>query len=180
MKRFLSGYIKWFTFYILPYLPSIRLRRAGIRFMGAKITKNVHFHPGFQIRNPKGISIEDGVTIGPNVLLDGRNRITIGKGTVIAYEAIIWTLNHDYNDVKFRVKGAPVSIGEHCWICSRAIVLPGVTIGDGAIVASGAVVTKDVPPFAIVGGIPAKIIGHRNEQEYQNGYFKNKYKIHFV
>ena len=78
-------------------------------------------------------------------------------------EAIIWTLNHDYNDIHFCGKGASTEIGTYAWICSRSIILPGIKIGEGAIVASGAVVTKDVPTFTIVGGIPAKVIGKRGK-----------------
>lgn len=121
---------------------------------------------GFHIRNPKGITIEHGVSIGPKVLLDGRKGLRIGKSAVIAYEAIIWTLNHDYNDEKFREKGGSVEIGEYAWICSRSIILPGVKIGKGAVVASGAIVTKDVPEWAIVGGVPAKILGYREQKNY--------------
>ena len=138
--------------------------------MGLKFYGCVMFMEGFHIRNPKGITIEDGVSIGPHVLLDGRKNLHIGKSAVIAYEAIIWTLNHDYNDIYFCGKGAPVSIGEYAWICSRSIILPGVTIGKGAIVASGAIVTKDVPDYAIVAGIPAKIVGQRDIKDYQYGY----------
>lgn len=79
-------------------------------------------------------------------------------------------MNHDYNDENFCGKGAPTEIGEYAWICSRSIILPGVKIGKGAIVASGAIVTKDVPPFTIVGGVPAQIIGKRELKDYKYGY----------
>ena len=107
------------------------------------------------------------MNIGPKCLLDARKGLTIHKNAVIAYEAIIWSLNHDYNDLHFCGIGAPTEIGEYAWICSRSIILPGVKIGKGAIVASNAVVTKDVPDYAIVGGIPAKVIGHREEKDFQ-------------
>jgi maltose O-acetyltransferase len=138
--------------------------------MGVKMTKNVRFYSGFSVRNPKDLVIEDGVSIGPKVLLDARSGLTIHKNAVIAYEAIIWTLNHDYNDIHFRGKGAPVDIGAFSWICSRSIILPGVRVGEGAIVASGAIVTKDVEPYSIVGGVPAKVIGYREKKEYDYGY----------
>lgn len=154
----------------IPWLPSKHLRNILIRLSGVKATKNVRFFPGFTIRNPKGLIIEDGVNIGPKCLLDARCGLTIRKSAVIAYEAIIWSLNHDYNDIGFCGKGAPTEIGEYAWICSRSIILPGVKIGEGAVIASGAVVTKDVPPYAIVGGIPAKIIGQREKKEYRYGY----------
>ena len=159
----------------IPSLPSSTLRNILIRKSGVKASKNVHFYPGFTVRNPAGLIIEDGVNIGPKCLLDARKGLTIHKNAVIAYEAIIWSLNHDYNDLHFCGKGAPTEIGEYAWICSRSIILPGVKVGKGAIVASNAVVTKDVPDYAIVGGVPAKIIGHREEKDYQYGYnHKNK------
>ena len=137
------------------------------------------FYPGFSIRNPKGLVIEDGVFVGPKCLLDARRGLTIKKNAAIAYEAIIWSLNHDYNDIHFCGKGAPTIIEEYAWICSRSIIMPGVKVGKYAIVASGAVVTKDVPPYAIVGGVPAKIIGHRERNEYNYGYLKIKDYSHF-
>lgn len=90
-------------------------------------------------------------------MLDGRKGLQIGDNVTIAYEAIIWTLNHDYNDIHFCGKGNAVVIGNFSWICSRSIILPGIRVGEGAIVASGAIVTKDVPEYAIVAGIPAKL-----------------------
>ena len=132
--------------------------------------QNIKFFSGFSVRSPHNLIIEDGVSIGPKVLLDARCGLTIRKNAVIAYEAIIWTLNHDYNDVHFCGKGAPVEIGEYAWICSRSIILPGITIGEGAVVTSGAIVTKDVEPWSVVSGVPAKVIGRREKKNYQYGY----------
>ena len=142
--------------------------------------KNIRFYSGFSVRSPQKLVIEDGVSIGPKVLLDARCGLTIRRNAVIAYEAIIWTLNHDYNDIHFCGKGAPVEIGSYAWICSRAIILPGVKIGEGAIVASGAIVTKDVEPWTVVAGIPAKVIGYRERKNYQYGYCSSNDFEHFV
>jgi maltose O-acetyltransferase len=73
----------------------------------------------------------------------------------------IWTWQHDYRHPLFHAFGGPVVIGDRAWLSFRTTILPNVTIGEGAVVAAGAVVTCDVPPFAVVGGIPARIIGHR-------------------
>ena len=173
------GFEWWYINSYLCNFPSIRFRNMKLRKMGLTMSKDVRLYAGFHIRNPKGIVLENGVSIGPKVLLDGRNGLTIRKNAVIGYEAIIWTMNHDYNDVNFKTNGGPVEIGENAWVCSRSIILPNIKIGKGAVVASNAVVTKDVPPFAIVAGIPAKIIGYREEKEYQYGYNAEIAKEHF-
>lgn len=163
--------IKWnLSTRIIPNLFTQTFRNLGMRMLGVNMTKNVKFYSGFSVRNPQGLTIEDGVNIGPNVLLDARRGLTIRKNAVIAYDAIVWTLNHDYNDENFCGKGAPVEIGEYAWVCSRSIILPGVNIGKGAVVASGAIVTKDVEPYTIVAGIPAKPVGKREIKEYKYGY----------
>ena len=143
-----------------------RLRLICLKFAGADIGRDVIIRKNCEIRNPEGLKIQAKVSIGNRVLLDARRGLEIQESAVIATEAFIWTLQHDYNDVNFKSVGAPVTIGHHSWICSRAIILPGVNIGEYAVVASGAVVTKDVPAYAIVGGVPAKIIGHREEKTY--------------
>ena len=92
--------------------------------------------------------------------------ITLGNYVDVAPEVNIWTLEHDLNDPNFATKQGDVVIEDYAWVCNRAIILPGVRIGQGAVVAAGAVVTKDVPAWAIVGGVPAKIIGQRNPQQH--------------
>ena len=145
--------------------------------MGGVIAKNVSMFANVHIRNPKGLVIESGCSIGPKVMLDARSGLTIRKNATIAYDAIIWTLHHDMNSEDFHVIGGPVEIGEYAWICSRSIILPGVKIGKGAVVASGAVVTKDVEPYAVVAGLPAKKIGERKQLDYKYVPFHN---IHMV
>lgn len=151
---------------IIRHTPSKHLRRWMLKRGGAQIGKNVSMFASIDIRNPKGLIIEDGCSIGPKVLLDARRGIHLHKNVTLAYDAIIWTLHHEMNSPDFHVVGGPVEIDEYAWICSRSIVLPGVKIGKGAVVASGAVVTKDVDPYAIVGGIPAKKIGEREHLDF--------------
>lgn len=173
--------IKWLmSTEIIPKMPSQTFRNWGLRKMGVNMSKNVKFYADFSVRSPKNLVIEDGVSIGPKVLLDARCGLTIRKNAVIAYDAIIWSLNHDYNDIHFCGKGAPVEIGAYAWVCSRSMILPGITIGEGAVVASGAIVTKDVEPWSVVAGIPAKVIGHRGKKEYCYGYNNSDDYEHFV
>lgn len=173
------GWEWWFTNSFLYNFPSKRFRNYMLRKMGMTFHGDARIYAGFHIRNPRGIVLGNGVSIGPKVLLDGRKGLTIEEGAVIGYGAIIWTLNHDYNDIHFCGKGAPVTIGRRAWICSNSIILPGITIGEGAVVASGAVVTHNVEPYTIVGGVPAKVIGKRAEKEYDYLYRADKDSLHF-
>lgn len=158
--------LEWIFIASLKSIPSRRLRIALLRQRGARIAKNVAMYASVEIRNPHGLSIAEGCSIGPKVLLDARKGLEIGNNVTIAYDAIIWTLHHDMNAPDFHTIGAKTTIGAYAWICSRAILLPGVHIGEGAVVASGAVVTKDVEPYTVVGGIPAKPIGKRNQIDF--------------
>jgi acetyltransferase-like isoleucine patch superfamily enzyme len=115
-----------------------------------------------EIRNPRGITIGDFTSIGDQCTLDGRGGLTIGNSVNFSTGVWIWTMQHQVNDPEFGCESAPVVIEDFAWISCRAVVLPGVRIGKGAVVAAGAVVTKDVEPFAVVGGVPAKKIGERS------------------
>ena len=165
-----SNLIKFMANKFVNFLPTNSMRQSLLKLCGVSFSGKARFFSGIEYRGCNGIEIGDGVSIGPKVLLDGRCGLTIGKATVIAYEAVIWSMNHDYNDENFCAKGAPVHIGEYCWICSRSMILPGITIGDGAVVASGAIVTKDVPPYSVVAGVPAKVIGTREKKNWKYGY----------
>ena len=175
-----NGFLWWWLNVIMCYFPSVHVRRLSLRIAGMKIPKNTRFFESVHVRNPKGIIMGEGCSIGTRVLLDGRKGLHVGKSVVFGYECIVWSLNHDYNDVNFCTKGAPVTIGDYAWICSRSIILPVIHIGEGAVVASGAIVTKDVPPYAIVAGIPAKIVGKREMKAYNYGYKTYEEYMHFI
>jgi acetyltransferase-like isoleucine patch superfamily enzyme len=129
---------------------------------GVRIANGVRIEGGCTIWGPKRLTIGPGTVINRNVILDGRFPLTIGSDVSISIRSVILTLEHDLADQQeFRALGAPVQIGDRVFIGTGAIVLPGVTIGEGAAVAAGAVVTRDVSPFSIVGGIPARPIGAR-------------------
>lgn len=141
-----------------------------LRSKGAKIEKDVAMFASIKVRTPKGLMIGHGCSIGPKVLLNACKGLTIDNSVTIAYDAIIWTLHHDMQATDFHTIGAPTTIDDHAWVCSRAILLPGVHIGKGAVVASGAVVTHDIPPYEVWGGIPAKKIGERTKDLNYSAY----------
>jgi acetyltransferase-like isoleucine patch superfamily enzyme len=128
---------------------------------GMKIGKGVRIDGDCIIWGPRRITIGTGTVINRGVVLDGRFPLRIGDHVSVSIHSVILTLEHDLSDPKFRAVGAPVSVGDRSFIGTRAVVLPGVSIGENAAVAAGAVVTKDVPAAAIVGGVPARPIGAR-------------------
>jgi maltose O-acetyltransferase len=106
-------------------------------------------------------------------LFDGRlYRIQTGSDVSIGPEATILTLGHDPQDPDFANKGGDVIIGDRVWIAYRVTILPGVRIGEGAVVAAGAVVTSDVEPFTIVAGVPARKVGDRTRNLRYNLEYK--------
>ena len=150
-----------FLLHLVGNLPSHHLRRFFYRLAGIKIGKGSTIHMGARFYDPRNISIGEDSIIGERVVLDGRDKLIIGNHVDIASEVMIYNSEHDINDPYFLAKNAPVLIEDYVFIGPRAIILPGVKIGKGAVVAAGAVVTKDVAPFSVVGGVPAKIIAER-------------------
>lgn len=142
-------------------IPSHSYRRFIYRIAGVKIGKGSTIHMKARFYDPRNIEIGEDTIIGEGAVLDGRAKLSIGSHIDIASEVMIYNSQHDINDENFAAKDASVVIEDYVFIGPRSIILPGVTIGKGAIVAAAAVVTKDVPPYAIVGGVPAKIIGER-------------------
>mgnify|MGYP000992395684 CR=1 FL=1 len=123
----------------------------------------------FQKQN---LVIENYVHLGPNYYIHAGGGVHIGKGTIIGPKLNIWTVNHDYSSIEMlpynkNVINGAVEIGEGCWIGLNVSICPNVKIGNGVIIAMGAVVTKDIPDFAIIGGNPAKILKYRYETEDQ-------------
>ncbi|MBI2196520.1 acyltransferase [Candidatus Daviesbacteria bacterium] len=132
---------------------------------GVKIGKGSRIHVGARFFYPANIKIGEGTIIGDNIFLDGRDKLVIGNHVDIASGVMIYNSEHDVNSEDFHAVSAPVEIGDFVFIGPRAIILPGVRIGRGAVVAAGAVVTKDVEDFAIVGGVPAEVIGERKARD---------------
>jgi maltose O-acetyltransferase len=118
---------------------------------------------GCRFLNGRKVYLGDRNVINFGCLFDGRHyQIKTGSDVSIGPEATILTLGHDPQSPEFTDKGGDVIIGDKVWIAYRAIILPGVTIGEGAVVGAGAVVTKDLEPYSIVAGNPAKVIKKLN------------------
>ncbi len=131
-----------------------------------KITIGPHtsIHRGCRFYRPAGVVIGAHTVINREILLDGRSGLTIGDNVSISEGTIILTLDHDPNSPNFENRGGSVVIGDRAFVGTRAMILPGTTISEGAIVAARAVVTRDVAPYTIVAGIPARPIGERSRE----------------
>lgn len=129
------------------------------KLTGKGIDDTFRLFPPFYTDFGKNISIGKNVFINSGCHFQDQGGITIGDGTLIGHNVVLATINHDLSPSKNRKNHyAPIKIGNNVWIGSNATVLSGVTIGDWAVVAAGAVVTKDVSSMAVVGGVPAKVL----------------------
>ncbi len=122
---------------------------------------HVGFYPSVKVWAPWNLELGSYVAIDDAVNLYSADKIKIGTKVAISREAFICTASHDITKPNRPLVTAPITICDGVWIGARAIVLPRVTIGEGAVVAAGAVVTKDVEPWTVVGGNPAKVIKKR-------------------
>ena len=146
------------------WLPSHRLRLLLYRHvLGIRNGRGSSVHRGCRFYRPPRIKIGAHVVINRDTLLDGRMGITIGDNVSISEGIAVFTLEHDPNSPTFETRGAPVRIHDYVFVGARVIILPGVTVGEGSVLAAGAVVTRDVAPFTIVAGSPARPIGERRQ-----------------
>lgn len=146
--------------FVFPCLPN-SLRLQILRLFGAGIRRWTVVYGSSKMFAPWNLSMGDGCNVGPRVEIYNKAKVTFGKGVVVSQDSFLCTASHDVSDPDMKLSLGEIHLGDYAWIGARAIVLPGVTIGEGAVVAAGAVVTKDVEPWTVVGGNPAKFIKKR-------------------
>lgn len=165
INRFMYGYIKYSDIKV-GLIPSHTIRNFIYqKIFKIKMSKNSIIYFGCEIRGHNNLIIGKGSIIGDKCIVDARSGgIYLGDNVNIGSSVQLWTDSHDLNDPYFRSiphKRGPIKIGDRAWLGPGTIILHSVSIGEGAVIAAGAVVTKDVEPYAIVGGVPAKKIGER-------------------
>lgn len=162
--------VNYITNHVISHVPAYSIRHAWYRrALGVQLAPNAGIHMGCYIwfygpstlRRMRLLTIGERSIVNRDCCLDTRGGLWIGSDVSISPGVTILTAEHPPDDEQFRVETRPVRIEDHVFIGTRAIVLPGVTLGAGSVVAAGAVVTRDVPPLAIVGGVPARPIGRR-------------------
>lgn len=151
------------TVFAMPLAAIAKLvQRAAARVLLSRFRQmgeRVRLRPPVIVYDPENISLGNFVDIGENVVLRGGGGIVIGSRVLIAAGAAITSVGHPVQPPRWgRTVAKPIVIGNEVWIGTNAVVLPGVTIGDGAVIAAGAVVTRDVPPYTVVAGVPARVI----------------------
>jgi acetyltransferase-like isoleucine patch superfamily enzyme len=171
-KSLIQGLKYYIATYWVAHIPSFRLRHWYYRkIMHYRLGSDSSLHMGLFVSGMY-IEIGDNVVVNRKVYLDGRIGIKIGNNVSISPEVYIVSMEHDPNDPLFATRGGVVTIDDHVWIGSRAMILPGIHVGQGAVVAAAAVVTKNVEPYQIVAGVPARPIGERSRQiDYRCVYF---------
>jgi acetyltransferase-like isoleucine patch superfamily enzyme len=158
-------------------IPFHAVRKGYLRALGMRIGEKVGLMRGTTIIRPDQIEIGSNCIIGFQCFMGGEGRLTIGNNVNISSFTVLLGGWHDMNDPSFAPILRPTVIEDYAWLATRVTVMAGVRIGRGAVVAAGAVVTKDVPPYTVVGGVPAKPIAQRNpdacvyEFDYQPWFF---------
>lgn len=146
---------------LVGYIPIHSVRIFFYRLSGVKMGKGTTIHMWAGFYQPENITIGDDTIVGDHAFLDGRARLDIGSHVDIASQVLIYNSQHDVDSEDFHSVDKPVRIEDYVFIGPRAVILPGVTVEKGAVVAAGAVVTDNVEPFTIVGGVPARLIRKR-------------------
>ena len=170
LKGFFYNCLLFFHNALVSHFPSHLLRRWVMRhLMGISFGQESAILMGLRLYTKGGVSIGEHSVIDRDCVLDGRGGIEIGRNVNLAPEVMILTAYHDPDDAEnFGGIEKPIVIEDHVWIATRAMVLPGVRIGRGAVVGAGSVVTKDVAAGTIVAGNPARFIRDRQgEPNYQ-------------
>lgn len=152
---------------VLPHIPFFNIRRMYLKLVGMKIGKGTYISKRLYFMSPWLVRIGENSHINKGCFLDARGEIVIGNSVSVSHDVRIVTGGHDMNHPDFPGVYEKIQIDDYAWIGVGATILKNVHIGHGAVVCAGAVVTKDVEPFAVVGGVPAKVIGKRKEQQLQ-------------
>jgi putative colanic acid biosynthesis acetyltransferase WcaF len=161
----------WGVVYALLFRPSPRPLHAWrsflLRAFGATMGKACHIYPAAKIWAPWNLICGYQTTIADGATVYNPKAVTLGTHAIISQDAYLCGATHDYEDPNFPLISYEISIGAFAWICARATVQPGVTVGEGAVLALGSVATRDLAAWSVYAGIPARKIKDRTRSEMQ-------------
>jgi putative colanic acid biosynthesis acetyltransferase WcaF len=165
----------WAITYSLLFRPSPRFCHAWrawlLQLFGSELGTNCHIYSNCQIWAPWNLVCGDVVAIADGAIIYNPALISLGSHSVVSQEAYLCGATHDFNDAAFPLLSATISLGAYSWVCARATVLMGVTLGEGAVLGLGSIATKDLEPWTLYAGMPAKKIGDRARNE--NSHHEN-------
>jgi acetyltransferase-like isoleucine patch superfamily enzyme len=172
LKIFRNGLKFYIANHVITQIPSFRVRHWYYRrILHYKLGRDSSIHMGVFVTGDY-ITIGDNVVINRRCYLDGRIGLKFGNNISISPEVYLISMEHDPDSPVFATQGGQVTIEDNVWIGARVIITPGVTIGEGAVVGAGAIVTKNINPYRIAVGVPAREIRDRNRDlRYQCRYF---------
>jgi putative colanic acid biosynthesis acetyltransferase WcaF len=158
----------WGFVYVLFFRTSPRpfhvWRAFLLRCFGARLGRNCHIYAHARIWAPWNLVCNDLASIADEAIVYNPAPITLGSHAVVSQQAYLCGATHDYEDPNFPLIALPITIGSYAWICARATVQPGVSVGEGAILALGSVATSDLEPWTVYGGLPARKIKLRTRR----------------
>lgn len=155
----------WSVVWTLLFRPTPRPLHAWrvmlLRAFGAKVGRQVRVYQSVRIWAPWNLTMEDGSCLGDDVDCYNVDRVHLEQRAVVSQYSFLCTATHDYTRQALPLQVAPIRIGADAWVTARAFIGPGITIGLGAVVGAGSVVTRDVEPWTVVVGNPARKVKHR-------------------
>ncbi len=158
----------WQVAWVLLFRPSPRPMHAWraflLRCFGAKLGPGCHIYPGARIWAPWSLVCAEGAAIADEAVIYNAARVSLGAYAIVSQQAYLCTATHDLDDPGFPMMVAPISLGARAWVCARACVLPGVGLGDGAVLGLAGVATKNLEPWQIYAGNPARRLKPRRRQ----------------
>jgi putative colanic acid biosynthesis acetyltransferase WcaF len=162
--------IVWALFYRPSPRPFHSWRAFLLRCFGARLGPNCHFYPRSRVWAPWNLLCADAVTLGDDAEIYNPSLVTMGSHAIVSQQGYICGATHEYDDPAFPLISFPMSLGAYCWVCARASVLPGVNVGEGAVLGLGSVASRDLEPWTVYTGVPARAVKRRvgREQNISN------------
>jgi putative colanic acid biosynthesis acetyltransferase WcaF len=158
--------LAWGIVHALLFRPSPRPLHAWrallLRCFGASMGPNCHVYSGAKIWAPWNLICDDSASIADGVVVYNPKPMRLGSHAIVSQEAYLCGATHDYENPAFPLVAFPSTLGAYSWVCARAVVQPGVNVGEGAILALGSIATHDLEPWTVYGGIPARKLKSRN------------------
>ena len=151
----------WLLFYRTSPRPMHAWRSFVLRVFGATLGPNCHFYPGSKVWAPWNLTCEDQVTAGDGAELYNPAPMYFESHAIVSQQAYLCGATHNFNDVHFPLLARPMRFGAYSWICARASVVPGVKVGEGAVLGLASVATRDLEPWGVYAGSPARKIKQR-------------------